>query len=119
MTAPAPLAAVTVTAATLLSSASHPPSPEFLTAAELQARWKVSVMFLWRLSRRGRLPKYKLGARGVRYALADIERIEQEAREPSPEKAVEPCEGSRTLHAVPEVAGPTNLSLSAERSAHE
>lgn len=51
----------------------------FLTATELRQRWKVSAMFLWRLRRKGTLPAYKLGERGVRFSLSDIERIEAQA----------------------------------------
>lgn len=37
-------------------------------------------MFLWRLRRDGRIKVTKLGSRGVRYSLAEIERIEREAQ---------------------------------------
>lgn len=57
---------------------SNTPS-HYLTAAELRLRWKVSGMFLWRLRRDGRLPIYKIGARGVRYAMTDILKIESES----------------------------------------
>ncbi len=53
--------------------------PGFLTPAELRARWKVSAMFLWRMRRDGKLRPYKFGVRGVRYSLAEVARIEQEA----------------------------------------
>lgn len=53
---------------------------QFLTPAELRARWKVSGMFLWRLRQRGKLTPYKIGTRGIRFAVADITRIEAEAR---------------------------------------
>jgi predicted DNA-binding transcriptional regulator AlpA len=56
----------------------QPPST-FLTQEELRERWKVSLMSLWRMRRDGKLPAYKIGARGVRFALVDIVRIEQEA----------------------------------------
>lgn len=52
--------------------------PDFFTPAELQARWKVSAMFLWRMRRDGKLKAYKLGA-GVRFAVADIVAIEESA----------------------------------------
>ena len=52
----------------------------FLTAAELRARWKVSGMFLWRHRRAGKLTAYKIGSRGVRFALAEVLQIETEAR---------------------------------------
>ena len=51
----------------------------FLTAAELRQRWKVSGMFLWRMRQKNRLPIYKLGSRGVRFALADVLKIESES----------------------------------------
>lgn len=53
---------------------------EFLTPKELRARWKVSGMFLWRLRQRGKLTPYKIGTRGIRFAVADIARIEADAR---------------------------------------
>lgn len=52
----------------------------FLTAAELRARWKVSGMFLWRLRRDGGLTAYKIGTRGVRFAVAEVSQIEAQAR---------------------------------------
>ncbi len=52
----------------------------FLTAAELRARWKVSGMFLWRLRHRGKLTAYKIGTRGIRFAVADVLNIEAQAR---------------------------------------
>ena len=55
------------------------PPALFLTAAELGNRWKVSLMFLWRKRRDGLLPAYKIGKRGVRFALADVIRIEAES----------------------------------------
>ena len=51
----------------------------FLTAKELRDRWKVSGMFLWRMREQNRLPIYKIGSRGVRFALADVLRIEAES----------------------------------------
>ncbi len=51
----------------------------FLTPAELRARWRVSGMFLWRLRRDGKLSIYRIGARGVRYALAEILQIEKQS----------------------------------------
>ncbi len=51
----------------------------FLTPAELRARWKVSAMFLWRLRRDGKLRFYRIGARGIRYSLAEIEQIEKQS----------------------------------------
>lgn len=56
-------------------------SPDaFLTAAELRARWKVSGMFLWRHRRDGKLTAYKIGTRGVRFAVAEVLKIEAQAR---------------------------------------
>jgi excisionase family DNA binding protein len=61
-----------------------PPAPEpsiFLTPQELCLRWKVSIMFLWRMRQNGTLRAHKIGGgRRVRYSLADIERIESESR---------------------------------------
>ncbi len=51
----------------------------FLTAAELRQRWKVSGMFLHRIRRDGRLPVTRIGKRGVRFALADVLKIEAES----------------------------------------
>ena len=55
-------------------------APVFLTTAELCARWKVSVMFVWRLRQQGKLHACKLSRRRVRYALTDIERFEAESK---------------------------------------
>ncbi|MDB6132475.1 MAG: hypothetical protein JWM59_718 [Verrucomicrobiales bacterium] len=54
------------------------PSP-FLTAKDLRERWQVSGMFLHRMRRAGRLKVYRIGARGVRFAVSDVLRIEAEA----------------------------------------
>ncbi len=54
------------------------PAP-FLTPAELCQRWKVSGMFLWRMRQKNRLPVYKIGSRGVRFAMADVLKIESES----------------------------------------
>lgn len=51
----------------------------FLTPATLAARWQVTPMTLRRWRRAGKLPTYYLG-RSIRFALADIERIESEAK---------------------------------------
>jgi hypothetical protein len=51
----------------------------FLTAAELRQRWKVSGMFLWRMRQQNRLPIYKIGSRGIRFALVDVVKIESES----------------------------------------
>jgi hypothetical protein len=49
-----------------------------LTRKELSDRWHLSIETLKRRERCGLLPFLKLG-RGVRYRLADIERLEAEA----------------------------------------
>lgn len=51
----------------------------FLTAADLRQRWQVSGMFIHRLRHAGRLRAYKIGKRGVRFALSDILKIEAES----------------------------------------
>jgi hypothetical protein len=51
----------------------------FLTSAELQKRWKVSAMYLHRLRAAGRLSVLRLGKRAIRYALADVLKIEAES----------------------------------------
>lgn len=55
------------------------PPEVFLTAGDVRNRWRVSGMFIWRMRRAGKLTAYKIGDRGVRFLLADIERIEREA----------------------------------------
>jgi excisionase family DNA binding protein len=60
-----------------------PPAPEtteLLTPAELARRWKVSLMFLWRARRDGKLPAHKLGKKHVRFSLTDIQEIEAKNR---------------------------------------
>lgn len=51
----------------------------FLTPAELRTRWRVSGMFLWRLRRDGKLRCYRIGGRGIRYALVEILQLEKES----------------------------------------
>jgi hypothetical protein len=51
----------------------------FLTAAELQKRWRVSAMYLHRLRAAGRLSVMRIGKRAVRYALAEVLKIEAES----------------------------------------
>ena len=58
----------------------QPSATSFLTGKELCQRWKVSAMFLWRLRRKGKLHSFRLGERGVRYSIADVERIEAESK---------------------------------------
>lgn len=55
------------------------PESPFLTAAELQKRWRVSAMYLHRLRAAGRLSVMRIGKRAVRYAMADVLRIEAES----------------------------------------
>lgn len=50
----------------------------FLTAAELAARWKLTPMTLRRWRHAKKLKAHHLG-RGIRFAMAEIERVEQEA----------------------------------------
>lgn len=58
---------------------SHTPNSSlFLTPAELSARWKVTTMTLRRWRHAGKLKTHHLG-RGIRFALAEVERIEREA----------------------------------------
>lgn len=49
----------------------------FITAANLRNRWQVSGMFIWRMRRSGKLNAYRIGSRGLRFALAEIEKIER------------------------------------------
>jgi excisionase family DNA binding protein len=51
---------------------------EFLTPAELAARWKLTPMTLRRWRHAGKLKAHHIG-RGIRFALSEIERIEREA----------------------------------------
>lgn len=50
----------------------------FLTPAELALRWQVTTMTLRRWRKSGKLRTIHLG-RGVRFAIADVERLEREA----------------------------------------
>jgi excisionase family DNA binding protein len=59
---------------------SAPETTELLTPAELARRWKVSLMFLWRARRDGKLPAHKLGKKHIRFSLADIREIEARNR---------------------------------------
>ncbi len=54
-------------------------TPPFLTPAELAARWKITPMTLRRWRRMGRIKALHLG-RGIRFALADIEKIETDSK---------------------------------------
>ena len=51
----------------------------YLTPPQLGARWHCSLMKLRRMRRQGVLPVSYIG-RAARYAVADVERIEAEAR---------------------------------------
>jgi len=52
---------------------------KYLTPQQLGERWQCSLMKLRRMRRKGMLPVSYIG-RSARYALADVERIELEAR---------------------------------------
>lgn len=71
-TSPIPLAKATLHRSTT-------PPVTFLTAADVRNRWRCSGMFLWRMRNKGTLTAYKIGERGVRFLLSDIERIERDA----------------------------------------
>ena len=53
--------------------------PSFLTPTELAARWKLTPMTLRRWRHANKLKAHHLG-RGIRFAMAEIERIESEAQ---------------------------------------
>ncbi len=53
--------------------------PSFLTPAELAARWAVTSMTLRRWRKAGKLKAHHLG-RGIRFAVAEIERFERESQ---------------------------------------
>ncbi len=57
----------------------HLPDSGFLTPGELRTRWKVSAMFLWRMRQKGKLTAHIIGERGVRFSIAEVERIEQQS----------------------------------------
>lgn len=52
---------------------------KFITRRQVALRWQCSIMTLKRREAAGILNPYHLG-RGVRYRLADIEQVEEEAR---------------------------------------
>ncbi len=54
-------------------------SSPFLTPAELATRWQVTTMTLRRWRKSGKLATVHLG-RGIRFALSDVERLEQDAK---------------------------------------
>jgi len=53
--------------------------PLYLTPAETAARWKVTPMTLRRWRKMGKIKVSHFG-RGVRFSIAEIERIEREAQ---------------------------------------
>jgi excisionase family DNA binding protein len=53
--------------------------PQFLTPAELSARWKITPMTLRRWCKAGKLKKSHFG-RGVRFDIEAVERFEREAQ---------------------------------------
>jgi len=55
------------------------PTTAFLTQSELRKRWKVSGMFLWRLRRDNKMPSYRIGPRGVRFAVEDVLKFETQS----------------------------------------
>ncbi len=57
---------------------SSEPAVKMLTRRKLSERWDISRETIKRMEKAGTLAFLKLGA-GVRYRLADIERIEKEA----------------------------------------
>lgn len=57
----------------------HSNTPSFLTPAELATRWSVTSMTLRRWRKAGKLKAHHLG-RGIRFAVAEIERFEAEAK---------------------------------------
>jgi len=63
-----------------------PADQPFLTAAELQKRWRVSGMYLLRLRRAGRISVMRIAKRSVLYALADVLKIEAESMQSKPKK---------------------------------
>ena len=52
---------------------------KFLTTDELSSRWKVTTVTIRRWRQAGKLSAHHLG-RGIRFALADIEKIETESK---------------------------------------
>lgn len=79
-TSPAPLAKPRLHRGTSHYLHDGPPPEVFLTAGDVRNRWRVSGMFIWRMRRAGKLTAYKIGTRGVRFALAEIEQIERNAK---------------------------------------
>jgi hypothetical protein len=61
-----------------LAPTSKTESPKFISRRGLATRWEVSAMSIRRMQREGRLKAYYLG-RDARYALTDVEQIEQKA----------------------------------------
>lgn len=53
--------------------------PTFLTPAELASRWKITPMTLRRWRNSGKIRAHHLG-RGIRFAMSDVIRIEEDSR---------------------------------------
>ena len=51
----------------------------FLTPTELCQRWHLSTMTLWRMRRDQKLRSYRVGHRGVRFAVEDILKLESQS----------------------------------------
>lgn len=61
---------------------SHAPDPSlatFLTSAELAERWKVTPMSLRRWRKAKKIRAYHIG-RGIRFALEEVKKFEEDAR---------------------------------------
>lgn len=56
-----------------------PPSQPFLTQQQLAQRWHVTIMTLWRMRRDNKLKSYRIGERGVRFAIEDILKLENQS----------------------------------------
>jgi hypothetical protein len=64
---------------------SLPPPTKFLTLEEVAIRWRRQPLTVDRLLRETfKVPTYRLTAKAHLYALADIERIEEEAKHRAP-----------------------------------
>ncbi|WP_397382452.1 helix-turn-helix domain-containing protein [Prosthecobacter sp.] len=62
-----------------MNSHSDTKTVTFLTPSELAQRWKLTPMTLRRWRRSGKIQAHHLG-RGIRFSLADIEKIEAESK---------------------------------------
>ena len=56
----------------------HNNPPSFLTPADLAARWQVTQMTLRHWRKAGKLKTHHLG-RGIRFSMAEVERIENDS----------------------------------------